>query len=241
MRGVILSGGRGTRLGIDTPKSLIEIIRDMPILQYLIGYMECMHIHDITCISDVEKPVRPWLESNYPKIRIVDQQEPMGTGQAVHLALKDISIYQLRKRGLLVMLGGIIPTSLMFLHAIWGAPQHSMLGVYESDTPQDGAVVEIDRKGWLTKVTAKPENRASNTILSGIFYFANSELFFTAQEKLMRFNVKLKGEYDIIGAIRLMHQYGESFKCVENRIFDCGTDEGIKKAREYFASNANGA
>ena len=240
MRGVILSGGRGTRLGIDTPKSLIEI-DGFPILSHLITYAYAVGVDSISCISDVQKPVRPWLESNCPKIRIVDQQEPMGTGQAVHLALKDISIYQLRKRGLLVMLGGIIPTSLMFLHAIWDAPQHSMLGVYDSDTPQDGAVVEIDRKGWLTKVTEKPENPASNTILSGLFYFADSELFFTAQEKLMRFNVKLKGEYDIIGAVTLMHQYGESFKCVENRVFDCGTHEGIKKAREYFATNANGS
>ena len=224
MRGVILSSGPGTGF-----------------LQYLIGYMECMHIDDITCISDVEEPVRPWLEANYPKIRIVDQQESMGTGQAVQLALKDISIYQLRKRGLLIMLGDIMPTSIIMANMMCATPQYSMLGVYESDTPQAGAVVEIDRKGWLTKVTEKPENPASNTILSGIFYFANSELFFTAQEKLMRFNVKLKGEYDIIGAIMLMHQYGESFKCVENHVFDCGTHEGLKKARECFASNANGS
>lgn len=52
----------------------------------------------------------------------------------------------------------------------------------------------------------------------------------------MRFGVKLKGEYDIIGAITMMHQYGESFKCVDSHVFDCGAPERIKKAAEYFAN-----
>ena len=107
-RGIILSGGHGTRLKPltdHTPKSLIEIHGE-PILGYLVSYMLYADISEISCISDMQKPVRPWLEKHKPYIRIVDQDAPIGTGQAVYLALQDLSPKQ--GHGLLVMLGDII-------------------------------------------------------------------------------------------------------------------------------------
>ena len=236
MIGIILGGGHGTRLKPltdHTPKSLIKI-NGRPILEHIIYYMRCAGISEISCISDVQKPVRPWLETHEPQIRIVDQDAPMGTGQAVHLALSDLT--SKKGQGLMVMRGDIIPTSLAMADSIRWEPAYSVLSIYQSDTPEQGAAVELDRQRWLTRVEEKPENPSSNKILTGIFYFADSERFFTAQEKLMRFGVKLKGEYDIIGAITMMHQYGESFKCVDSHVFDCGIPERIKKAEEYFAN-----
>ena len=93
MIGIILAGGHGTRLKPltdHTPKSLIPI-NGRPILEHIIYYMRCAGISDIRCISDVQKPVRPWLETYKPQIRIVDQDAPIGTGQAVHLALSSIN------------------------------------------------------------------------------------------------------------------------------------------------------
>ena len=91
MIGIILGGGHGTRLKPltdHTPKSLIPI-NGRPILEHIIYYMRCAAISEISCISDMQKPVRPWLETHEPKIRIVDQDAPIGTGQAVHLALSE--------------------------------------------------------------------------------------------------------------------------------------------------------
>ena len=107
MIGIILAGGHGTRLKPltdHTPKSLIKI-NGRPILDHIICYMRCAGITEISCISDMQKPVRPWLETHEPQIRIVDQDDPIGTGQAVHLALSSMN----KKQGVLVMLGDIIP------------------------------------------------------------------------------------------------------------------------------------
>ena len=246
MRAIILSGGHGTRLKPltdHTPKSLIEIA-GTPILEYLITYAGYAGVSSITCISDVQKPVRPWLEKHKPFVRIVDQDSPDGTGQAVWLALKDLA--PKKGQGLMVMLGDIVPTSLVLADMIRNEPAHSILGIRETDTPEQGAVVEYDRKGWLNRVTEKPQNPKTNKILSGVFYFADADRFFTAQSTLIRHNVRIHnttkppaGEFDIVGTITMKHQYGESFKLVPNPVFDVGTFEGIKAAENYYANNAN--
>ena len=87
----------------------------------------------------------------------------------------------------------------------------------------------------------KPQNPQTNKILSGVFYFADSDYFFTAQSTLIRHNVRIHnpakppaGEFDIVGTTDRMCQEGESFKLVDNPVFDVGTFEGINKAEEYF-------
>ena len=236
-RGIILGGGHGTRLKPltdHTPKSLIEIC-GVPILEYIVTYMQHAGVSEISCISDMQKPVRPWLEEHKPYIRVVDQEEPVGTGQAVHLALQDLNPKE--GRGLMVMLGDIVPTSLLLADIIRGNPRSSMLGVYESDTPSEGAVVDVTPYGYFRGVEEKPENPVTNQILSGVFYFADSERFFRVQQKLLDTETTLKNEYDIVGTIDLMHQYGESFEVIRNNVFDCGTFERIRRAEEYFAKN----
>jgi len=227
-----------------TPKSLIKV-GETPILDYLLTYMQYAGVSDITCISDVMKPVRPWLEKHQPYVRIVDQDSPDGTGQAVWLALQDLT--PKKGQGLMVMLGDIIPTSLVMADMIRENPNHSMLGIRETDTPEQGAVVEYDSKAWLRQVREKPQNPQTNKILSGVFYFQNSDYFFTAQSTLIKHNVRIynpakppAGEFDIVGTITMMHQYGKSFKLIDNPVFDVGTFEGINEAEKYFENNANG-
>ena len=246
-RGIILSGGHGTRLKPltdHTPKSLIEI-NGRAILEYIIYYMRCAGISEISCISDMQKPVRPWLEEHEPPIRIVDQDSPIGTGQAVCLALQDLSPKQ--GHGLVVILGDVIPTDFLMADMIRSNPEYSMLSSRLSDEPEMSAVVEIDRKGWMTNVVEKPDNPKSNRILSGIFYFADSMKFFMTQQTLLNHNVRTHhrtkpkaGEFDIIGTIKLMYQLGTSFKVIDGGCLSVGTFEEIYEAEAYFASNANG-
>ena len=245
-RGIILGGGHGTRLKPltdHTPKSLIEI-HGRPILEYIIYYMRCAGVSEISCISDMQKPVSPWLEKCESCIRIVDQESPIGTGQAVHLAMQDLSPKQ--GHGLIVILGDVIPRNFLMADMIRSNPECSMLSARLSDKPEMSAVVETDRKGWMTDVVEKPDNPKSNRILSGIFYFADSMNFFTAQQTLINYNVRTyhrtkpaAGEFDIIGTIKMMFQYGESFKVIDGGCLSVGTFEEIDEAEAYFANNAN--
>ena len=238
-RGIILSGGHGTRLKPltdHTPKSLIEI-HGLPILEHLINYMRYAGVSEISCISDMQKPVRPWLEEYEPKVRIVDQDAPIGTGQAVHLALTGLPL----TGGLMVMLGDIIPSSIVMANAIKENPRCSMLGINESDDPTQCAVVETDKNGWYLDHKEKPAHPKSNRTISGVFYFKDEMGFFDLQGSLILNKIQsYRGEYDILDTVKQMFRKGESFKCVENTILDCGTFEGIERAEAYFARNANG-
>ena len=246
VRGIILGGGHGTRLKPltdHTPKSLIEI-NGRPILEYIIYYMRCAGISEISCISDIQKPVRPWLEEHESTIRIVDQDSPIGTGQAVYLALQDLS--PKKGHGLVVILGDVIPIDFLMADMIRSNLECSMLGARFSDEPEMSAVVEADRKGWMTNVVEKPDNPKSNRILSGIFYFADSMEFFTTQQTLLNHNVRTHhrmkpkaGEFDIIGTIKLMYQLGTSFKVIDGGCLSVGTFEEIDEAEAHFANNAN--
>ena len=243
MIGIILAGGHGTRLKPltdHTPKSLIAI-NGRPILEYIIYYMRCAGVSEISCISDVQKPVRPWLETHEPKIRIVDQDAPIGTGQAVHLALSDmnkkprfIGIHG-TEQGVLVMLGDIIPTDFLLADMVRGCPRHSILGINEADDPTRCAVVETDGKGWYLDHKEKPENPKSNKTVSGCFYFKDASAFYELQHSLMLNKIRsYRGEYDILDTIKQMFRHGESFKCIDNGVLDCGSLEGIRKAETYF-------
>ena len=256
MIGIILAGGHGTRLKPltdHTPKSLIEI-NGRPILDHIIYYMRCAGISDIRCISDMQKPVRPWLETYYPQIRIVDQDDPIGTGQAVHLALNEGTrggeegsktlahplphIPALSKRGLMVMLGDIIPIDFLLADMVRGCPRHSILGINEADDPTRCAVVETDGKSWYLDHKEKPENPKSNKTLSGCFYFRDASTFYELQHSLMLNKIRShRGEYDILDTIKHLFRYGESFRCIDNAVLDCGSFEGIAEAEGYFAKN----
>lgn len=244
-RGIILGGGHGTRLKPltdHTPKSLIEI-RGRPILDYIIRYIKYAGISEISCISDMQKPVRPWLETYYPDIRIVDQDMPIGTGQAVYLALQDLS--PKLGHGLMVVLGDVIPVDSLMADMMKAYPECSMLSSRFSDEPEMGATIEMDGKGWMNRVEEKPDNPTTNQILSGVFYFSDSMIFFTAQQTLLAHNIRIhhrtkpqSGEFDIVGTIKLMYQYGESFKVIGGNDLSVGTFEEISEAEEYFANNA---
>ena len=236
MIGIILGGGHGTRLKPltdHTPKSLIPI-NGRPILEHIIYYMRCAATSEISCISDMQKPVRPWLETHEPQIRIVDQDAPIGTGQAVHLALSDMN----RKQGVLVMLGDIIPVDFLLADLLRDRPTYSILGINEADDPTRCAVVETDSKGWYLDHKEKPEKPKSNKTLSGCFYFKDASMFYELQHCLMLNKIRsYRGEYDILDTIKQMFRHGESFRCIDNIVLDCGSFEGIAEAEDYFAKN----
>jgi dTDP-glucose pyrophosphorylase len=138
----------------------------------------------------------------------------------------------------LVMLGDIIPTDFLLADMVRGCPRHSMLGVNEADDPTRCAVVETDNKGWYLDHKEKPENPKSNKTLSGCFYFKDASAFYELQHSLMLNKIRShRGEYDILDTIKQMFRQGESFKCIDNAVLDCGSFEGIAEAEDYFAKN----
>lgn len=90
---IILAGGLGTRLqGVvdDVPKAMAPV-NGRPFYHYLIDYLREEGVGDfIFSLGHKSEKIREDLEQNYPRLsyRLSIETEQLGTGGAIHLALK---------------------------------------------------------------------------------------------------------------------------------------------------------
>ncbi|MBB3188751.1 nucleotidyltransferase family protein [Microbacter margulisiae] len=91
---IILAGGFGTRLQSvvnDRPKCLAPV-NGRPFLEYLLAYLEQEHIqHAVLSLGYKHEKVEEWLASYNGELKIttVVEQEPLGTGGGIRLALQE--------------------------------------------------------------------------------------------------------------------------------------------------------
>lgn len=238
MIAVILSGGHGTRLKPltdHTPKSLIEV-NGKPILEYLLS--ACKDARQIYAISDRKKPVRSWLEKHAPHVNIVDQTEPNGTGSAVYPCLQYAGVGY--GEGLMVLLGDIIPIDFNFAESCRNVPTVSKIGVCPAPDPTQCAVVEIDKDGYYSGHTEKPDAPSHQMSMAGWWYFRDAQLFQSIQQSMMTRGIKNdRGEFDILQTIQTLYDYNEQFLCLLTNILDCGTHGGLAAAERHFQNERN--
>ncbi len=90
---IILAGGFGTRLKSavpDLPKCMAPI-NGKPFLQYLIDYLIQQGVHSfIFSLGYLHEFIESFLQENYPTLiyKIVVENEPLGTGGAIKLAIE---------------------------------------------------------------------------------------------------------------------------------------------------------
>lgn len=94
---LILAGGLGTRLRsvvADAPKCMAPVA-GKPFLQYLIDFYLQQNIrHFVFSLGYKHEQVTQFLHDNYPELsyEYVVEKEPLGTGGAIHFALKAVQV-----------------------------------------------------------------------------------------------------------------------------------------------------
>ena len=237
MKGIILAGGKGTRLyplTIATSKQMLPVY-DKPMVYYPLSMLMFAGIREILIIStpDALPGFRQLLKDGSQwglRFEYAEQAEPRGLADAflvgrdfigdspVCLILGDNILYG----------GGII--SLM--QSCAALESGAIIFGYKVNDPQRYGVVEFDSDGTVLSLEEKPAHPKSSYAIPGIYFYDNQVVKFA--EAL---EPSARGEIEITDLNRVYLQKG----CLKARMFgrgvawlDAGTHESLLHAASFI-------
>ena len=234
MRGIVLAGGTGTRLGPLTrsvSKQLLPVF-DKPLIYYPIATLMQAGIKEILIIttSQDQNSFIALLGDGSQfgvSIQYEVQEKPGGLAEAFIVG-KDF----IQNDGVVLILGdnlfsGIDNEDLNFEKIVNGA----RIFTYAVSNPEAYGVLSLDDDGKIESIIEKPENPKSNLAVTGLYYF-DSSVSTRAQTLLP----SSRGELEIVDLIKLY--LAENTLQVTNLPagtvwLDTGTPEGLHDAASY--------
>lgn len=237
MKGIILAGGKGTRLyplTIATSKQMLPVY-DKPMVYYPLSMLMFAGIREILIIStpDALPGFRQLLKDGSQwglEFEYAEQAEPRGLADAflvgrdfigdspVCLILGDNILYG----------GGIV--SLM--QSCAALESGAIIFGYKVNDPQRYGVVEFDSDGTVLSLEEKPSHPKSSYAIPGIYFYDNQVV--KIAEAL---EPSARGEIEITDLNRMYLQKG----CLKARMFgrgvawlDAGTHESLLHAASFI-------
>lgn len=236
MKGIILAGGKGTRLyplTVSISKQILPVY-DKPMIYYPLSVLMLANIREILIIStERDLPVFKELLKDGSelglKLEYKVQENPNGLAEAfiigeefigddnVALILGDNIFYGSGFTGLLEEMSKIEDGA-----AIFGYPVKD---------PRAYGVVEFDESGKVILLEEKPANPKSNYAIPGLYFYDN-----TVVEKAKNVNPSARGEIEITTVNEMYLSEGKlNVKNLGRGIiwFDTGTHEALLEASNY--------
>lgn len=226
MQGVILAGGKGTRLRPMTSvmnKHILPVYNE-PMIYYPVNCLIDSGIEDILIISSSEhigkyiELLEAEFDANFT-YRV--QSEPAGIAHAVCLAESFVD------DEFVVILGdNIVFNSLSFaIEKFESDDSDAMLFMKEVDEPSAYGVAQIEDDS-VSGIIEKPDDPISNNAVLGMYIYTN-DVF----EKIRNITPSERGELEITDVNRMyIEESNVSHIFWEDQWFDAGTPEGLFKA-----------
>jgi len=200
MKGIILAGGRATRLHPITKvvsKQLLPIY-DKPMIYYPLSVLMLAGIRDILVISTPGSlPLIEQLLGNGQDLGIhityAVQEEPRGLPEAFILGEEFIGDDQV-----CLILGDNIFFGHDFYDLLKNATDQSQSTIfaYYVRNPEEYGVVEFDEDNNIISIKEKPKNPKSNFAVTGLYFFDNDVVRIAKSLKISQ-----RGELEITGII----------------------------------------
>ncbi|MGW8142781.1 MAG: glucose-1-phosphate thymidylyltransferase RfbA [Anaerolineales bacterium] len=236
MKGIILAGGKGTRLHpltISTSKQLLPVY-DKPMVYYPLSMLMLAGIREILVIStpealpafkDLLRDGHQWgLEFSY-----MQQDQPRGLADAFLLGKEFIDNQPV---------GLILGDNIFFGHGLPGSlrkaaemQQGALIFAYPVRNPERYGVVEFDDDGRALSIEEKPERPRSHYAVPGIYFYDRRVVEFAE-----RLKPSARGELEITDLNNAYLERGELRVEVLGRgvaWLDAGTHESLLQAAQF--------
>ena len=236
MKGIILAGGRGTRLfplTISMSKQLLPVY-DKPMIFYPLSMLMLAGIKEILIISTPEAlPAfktllgdgKPWgLQFTY-----AEQSKPRGLADAFlvqpdFLAEEPVCLIL----GDNIFFGQGLPEK---LRSAANLADGALIFAYPVRDPQRYGVVEFDNKGYAVSIEEKPENPRSQYAVPGLYFFDKHVYRYASNLKPSK-----RGELEITDLNQIYLELGKLQVDVIGRgvaWLDAGTHESLLQAANF--------
>ena len=222
MKGLILAGGRGTRLRPITHTSAKQLVpvANKPILFYGLEAMAAAGIVDVgVIVGETAVEVRAAVGDGSQwglRVTYIAQEEPLGLAHCVLIAgefLGDDEFVMYLGDNLLRE--GIKP----FVDAFTSGGANARILLAEVREPQRFGVAELDAAGDVVRLIEKPTDPPSNLALVGVYLFDSS-----IHDAVRAITPSARGELEITDAIQWLidHELTVSSQVVSGWWIDTG-------------------
>ncbi len=240
MKVIIPAAGTGTRLFPHThtkPKPMVYIA-GKPIIGHILDRMIELEPEEIILVVGYHKEqLISYVEEKYERkfnIRYVEQEERLGLGHSIYTT-KDYVI----GTDIMIALGDMIFKSgyLDFYIKHNGNNKCAgSIGVREVDEPRKYGIVELEKSSsCIKKLEEKPELPASNLGIAGVYFINDTNMLFEILERMMKYNLKSRGEYQLTDALQEMINQGSKLKIFEvSSWYDCGHAKSLLETNQVL-------
>jgi glucose-1-phosphate thymidylyltransferase len=239
MKGIILAGGKGTRLyplTIATSKHLLPVY-DKPMVYYPLSLLMLAGIREVLVISTPEalpafKEVLKDGSQWGLKIEYIAQEKPRGLADAFLVGSKFIG-----SESVCLILGDNILYGegiISLLHECASLEEGAIIFGYKVNDPERYGIVEFDDQFRVLSVEEKPKRPRSSYAVPGIYFYDNQVIDIARSLKPSR-----RGELEITDLNRIYLEKGQ----LNARVFgrgiawlDAGTHESLLQAGSFIQS-----